>query len=91
MFILIFAYIVYRVIFYYTHRKPLTYEQAALLSKRYAGEYIKNHYVFPKRWVNADPHFKSNLDATGRWYEIKIPLNIFPAYVASLLSGKHHE
>ena len=89
--IIILAYTVYRAVFYYTHRKPLTYEQAALLSRRYAREYIKKRYVFAKCRVNVDQHFKSNLDANGRWYEIKIPLNIFPAYVASLLCGKHHE
>lgn len=83
--------LIWKVWFYITHRKPLSYEQVRLLARANAQNYIKNKYKFKKELVTIDPIFKSNLNATGRWYEIEEPLEIFPAYIAALLEGKHHE
>ena len=83
--------VTWKVIFYITHRKPLTYEQAHFLAQKNAQEYIKCKYKFKKESVSINPIFKSNLNVTGKWYEIEEPLDTFPAYIAALLEGKHHE
>lgn len=88
VFLLVLA---YEGIFYLTHREPITYEQAKLLAKWNAQQYVKNRYVFKKGPVAINPIFKSNLDVTGHWYEIEEPIDTFPAYIAALLEGKHHE
>lgn len=81
----------YESIFFLTHREPITYEQAKLLAKWDAQRYVKEHYVFKKGPVAINPIFKSNLNVTGQWYEIEEPIDTFPAYIAALLEGKHHE
>lgn len=89
--IILMSWFVWKVIFYMTHRKPLTYEQARLLAQRNAQEYVRHNYKFKIGPVRVDSIFKSNLDVQGRWYEIEEPLDTFPAYIAALLEGKHHE
>lgn len=89
--IILIACFIWKVLFYLTHRKPLTYEQAHALARKNAREYIKRRYKFKKGPVNVDPNFKSTLNSTGKWYEIEEPLDTFPAYIAALLKGKHHE
>lgn len=88
---LLFGYIVYKIIFYCTHKKPLTYEQVKKLSKKYAKKYVNKQYKFKKGSVSVNPAFKSNLDINGRWYEINEPVDTFPSYISALLKGKHHE
>lgn len=89
--IIIIACIVWNAIFFVTHRKPLTYEQAHALARGNVQKYIKRKYLFKKGPVTVNPVFKSNLNVTGRWYEIEEPIDTFPAYVAALLEGKYHE
>ena len=79
------------IVFYFTHRKPLSYEQVEKLSRRRAKNYATKNYTFSKTPMTANLEFKSRLDTTGRWYSINEPLNTFPSLVADLLKGKHHE
>ena len=89
--ILIIIYAVYKIFFYFTHRKPLSYEEAKKLSKLNAKTYVSLKYKFSKQEVKVNQYFKSQLNAKGAWYEIEEPLKSFPMYVATLLEGKHHE
>ncbi len=79
------------IIFNITHKTPITYDQARKLAKYYAQSYIRKTYKFRKGALPVDPYFKSNMNATGMWYDIAEPLSTFPAYIASLLKGKQHE
>lgn len=89
--LIIIIFCCYRIIFRATHRKPLTYEQVVALANSRAQKYINDTYNFKKGPVPVNPIFKSNLDVSGRWYEIEEPIDTFPAYISALLEGKHHE
>ncbi len=78
-------------VFYFTHRKPLTYEQVVSLARRRAKAYASKNYKFSKARIASNPAFKTHMDITGRWYTINEPLSTFPSLVADLLKGKHHE
>lgn len=76
---------------YKRHNIPISYEQARQIAKSKMPKNIKKRYIFSKSSITVDSAFKSALKPDGQWYKVNISVNMFPAYVASLLKGKKHE
>ena len=79
-----------KVLFFCTHRKPLTLEQIRMLARYKAVNYFKKKYVFKKGYSIEDHAFVTKLDKADNWYDINEPISVFPKKVASYLIGKPH-
>ena len=90
IFILI-AWFIAEILFWITHRKPLTDEEIRKLSKKRARIYARKKYQFPQVAISVNKEFKSALKPSGKLYSIDESLQTFPSLVAALLKGKKHE
>ena len=82
--------ILIKLIYFLTHRKPLTIEQVRMLARYKAINYFKKKYVFKKGYSIEDHAFVTKLDRADNWYDINEPISAFPRKVASYLVGKPH-
>ena len=66
IFILI-AWFIAEILFWITHRKPLTDEEIRKLSKKRARIYARKKYQFPQVAISVNKEFKSALKPSGKW------------------------
>ena len=78
-------------VFYLTHRRPLSYTEIKKLMEKRKKKFIKKNYSFIETNLGPTKSFKSSLKPSGQFYNSRIPLSDFPSYVANLLKGKKHE
>ena len=90
-FIFVLAWLLLELLFFFTHRKPLTEAEMILLAELRKRRYIGRVFRFPHSAIAIDKSFKSSLSPSGAWYAVSVPLANFPSYVAALLKGKKHE
>ncbi len=88
---LLFIWLIIEIIFYFTHKRPLTENEIKLLMSKRRKKYIKENYSF--QLVNSQPDmaFKSTMKPMGQIYKADIKLSDFPSYAANLLKYKKHE
>lgn len=81
----------YNVLFWFTHREPLTNQQVERLSQGRKNKYINNHFQFTHEFRGVNPEYRASLDREGRWDRIDIPLKDIISLLAQLLRYKRHE
>lgn len=80
-------------IFVTKHKRPLYKHEMHNLAKIYRKKGIDYYYKFNQHEIGPDRNVKTNMDPNGKMYTItnELPLEMAPAYVASLLKGKRYE
>ena len=91
IFIALAVWIVYELIFFLLHIRPLSEKEIKKLSTKRKRKYIRKNYNFSIKHATVNPSFKSAMNPKGALYRVNMPLNSFPAYVSLLLKGKKHE
>lgn len=83
---------VLEVLFFITHRHPLSDDNISALSRKRKRKYIASVFRFSAvSFVIVEKRFKSSLRPNGKYYSVSIGVSSFPSYIASLLKGKKHE
>lgn len=83
--------LIYKLLYWFTHRRPLTQDEVAQLSKARRILYINSHFNFVRTAVGVNPQYRASLNANGRWDKVSIPLNETLALLTQLLRYKRHE
>lgn len=95
LFIILFSciaiWLLTELIFWISHRRPLTETEIKKLMKKRRDKYIKVHFTLRETNSYPDKDFKSKLRPSGRLYASDIDCESFPSYVSNLLKGKKHE
>lgn len=90
--ILLFAFFIAKeIIFWCTHRRPLSDEEVKSLSEARRCVEINKIFQFTHNQVKVNPTFRSSLDREGRWDKIDVELNQTPALITEMLRYKRHE
>ena len=84
-------FVIYEVIFWLTHRRPLTEEEIKKLSEVRKIVYINRIFQFSHNKVKVNPAYRASLDKEGRWDRIDIDIRGTPALITELLRYKRHE
>ena len=83
--------ILLNILFWLTHRKPLTDDQISKLADVRKNLYINQHFKFSTDGYKINPKYRESLDKDGRWDRVEIQYPIIGAAVAELLRYKRHE
>lgn len=78
-------------LFYITHRRPLSEIEIKKLSLKRTKKYIRRNYHFEKYNIAVDKRFKSSMNKLGKLYSIRESLHAFLSLAAALLKSKKHE
>lgn len=78
-------------VFWISHRRPLSETEVKKLMEKRRNKYIKIHFTLRETNSYPDKDFKSKLRPSGKFYTSDIDCEMFPSYVANLLKGKKHE
>ena len=89
--IAVFVYIIKEVVFWRTHRNPLSDEEVKSLSEARRCVEINKIFRFTHDQVKVNPAFRSSLDREGRWDRIDEELTKTPALITEMLRYKRHE
>jgi DNA repair protein RadC len=89
--IILFSILGILLIFTITHILPLNANEINQLGTKRRTKEIKKYYSFDRVELTANKDFKSKMNATGKFYNIKENLNRFPASAAALLKYIKHE
>jgi len=73
------------------HLRPLNSAELATLAAKRRTKAIGSYYSFSHGHVSPSLEFKKRMAATGKFYTMKEPLNVFPSLAAALLKFKKHE
>lgn len=87
----IVVFFLFKIAYFFTHRRPLEFKEMQKLSAIRRMQYIKNTYNFNYYNVPVNIVFKSSMKPGGAWYDVREDLYSFPSLVATLLKGKKHE
>ncbi len=79
------------VLFVVLHLRPLTEDELHMLAVKRRRRAVRSYFVFSPHPAGVNGEFKSRMNATGRLYDIDVPLYDFPAVAAGLLKYKKHE
>lgn len=91
IFVLLIGWLATEIIFFFTHRKPLSDRELRKLMYKRRKKYIRENYAFQATNSYPDKQFKSSMRPSGKLYSAEILLSNFPSYTANLLKGKKHE
>lgn len=83
--------VIYRFLFWLTHRRPLAESEIKQLSECRRAVYISKIFQFTHEKTKVNPAYRSSLDKEGRWDRIDIPLRETPSLITELLRYKRHE
>ena len=79
------------VLFFHTHRKPLTDDEITKLYAKRRKRIIGSLYHFREFGVQPDKEFKSAMNHNGQFYPANINMHLFPSYASALLKYKKYE
>ncbi len=85
------SYLLYELIFWITHRNPLTEVEIQMLAEKRRIRNINGYYTFSPDERTVSQAFKSNMRASGKTYSVNEHLSEIPALAAALLKYKKHE
>lgn len=89
--IAIVSQIVYEIIFWIKHKRPLTDDEIKRLSEARRVAYINETFKFTHNFVGVNKEYRSSLNREGRWDPIDIDLYKLPSMISQLLRYKRHE
>lgn len=89
--LILFLYLSYELIFWCTHRNPLSESETKLLAEKRRIQDINKFYYFVNVEMTVDKNFKSKMIASGGFFNINEKLSEIPALSAALLKSKKHE
>ena len=82
--IALLVWVLFEIIFFFSHRHPLSTNEIERLSVKRRRLYIKKAYSFLGGIVEVNPAFKSSLNPKGELYNINISLRFLPVYAADV-------
>ena len=84
-------YVIWSIVFWKTHQRPLNDKEIAELSRVRRIEYINTHFRFSQKGYRINPQYRESLDKRGRWDKIPIPFEQIGSFLTELLRFKRHE
>lgn len=85
------CYVIYRFLFWITHRRPLTEDEMERLSSARRVASINKTYSFTHNVVRVNPDYRASLNKEGRWDRVSIPLGETLSLLTQMLRYKRHE
>ena len=85
------VYIIKEIVFWRTHRRPLSNEEVKLLSEARRCAEINKIFQFTHEKVKVNPKYRSSLVNEGRWDRIDFATKNTPDLITELLRYKRHE
>ena len=91
VFIIISAFVSIRLIFIFTHLRPLTQDEINELADKRRSSKIGEYFSFNNGKYPVDKEFKKRMKSNGKLYPAEEKLSEFPSIAATLLKHKKHE
>lgn len=85
------CYVIFKFLFWLTHRRPLTEDEMERLSSARRVAAINSTYSFTHDVVHVNPDYRASLDKEGRWDRVSIPLGETLSLLTQMLRYKRHE
>ncbi len=87
----LFFKLLFSILFWLTHRRPLSPEQISKLAEARRCHYINQNFRFSSDRFNVNPKYRESLSKEGRWDRVSISYPVIATAIAEILRYKRHE